>query len=245
MLKEKNVIINIHGHPTANILKQMDKEGIDISVLLAGRGNNYVALEMARQHPDRFIPFYWVELDDPELAVLELERGVKRDSFRGVKFQPLVQRFYPHDRRLDVIYRKCIELDIPVLFHTGVVPVFPGHYNEFANPLPLDEVAERFPELVIFLGHMGGNYSYEALVTAEKHQNIYLETAFLPTFCARFLPPVEPIDIIKRAVKFLGPERVLYGYEGLSPKVILDSDLAEEAKQKILCENAKRLLKLK
>lgn len=238
------MIINIHGHPYASILKEMDEHGIDMSVLLAGRGNNYLALEMAREHPDRFIPFYWIELEDPELAVLALERAVKGDGFRGVKFQPLVQRFRANERRLDVIYRKCIELEIPVLFHTGVVPVFPGHYNEYGDPLPLDEVAERFPELVIFLGHMGGNYSYEALVTAEKHENVYLETAYLPTFCARFLPPIEPIDIIKRAVKFLGPERVLYGYEGLSPKVILDSDLSKEAKEKILCENAKRLLKL-
>jgi len=92
---------------------------------------------------------------------------------------------------------------------------------------------------------MGGNYSYEALVTAEKHENVYLETAFLQVFCERSLPRVEPIDVIKRGVKFLGAERVLYGFEGLSPKVILESDLANDAKEKILSLNAKRLLKLK
>ena len=239
------MIINIHGHPGPHMLEEMGKHDIDMSVLLAGRGNNYLALEMARRQPDRFIPFYWVELDDPELAVLALERAVKRDGFRGVKFQPLVQRFYPHERRLDVIYRKCIELDIPALFHTGVVPVFPGHFNEYSSPLPLDEVAERFPELVILIAHMGGNYSYEALVTAEKHKNVYLGTAFLQVFCERSLPRIEPIDVINRAVKFLGAERVLYGFEGLSPKVILDSDLADDAKEKILSLNAKRLLRLK
>ncbi len=116
--------------------------------------------------------------------------------------------------------------------------------NGYGHPMPIDEVAFDFPELRVIVAHMGGNYHYEALILAEKHPNIYLDTAYLPFFCKRLLPPVTPAELIERAVRILGPERILYAYEGLAPSVVRDLAIPEEAKRLILGANAARLFGL-
>jgi len=50
--------------------------------------------------------------------------------------------------------------------------------------------------------------------------------------------------MIRRAVEFAGPTKVLYAFEGTCPSVILDSDIRHEYKKLILWQNAKRLLDL-
>jgi predicted TIM-barrel fold metal-dependent hydrolase len=141
------------------------------------------------------------------------------------------------------VYEKCVELGIPVLFHAGVVH-YEKHIAHYGTPIYLDQVATDLPELNIVIAHLGGNFSFEALVIAEKHQNVYMDTAFLPWFCERSLPRVEPLELIQRAVKFVGPDRILYGCAGLAPEVVLESGLDAEVKEKIMHGNAQRLLGL-
>jgi hypothetical protein len=52
-------------------------------------------------------------------AIKELERCVKELGLIGLKFQQALQAFYPNDRRFYPLYEKCVELKIPVSFHTG------------------------------------------------------------------------------------------------------------------------------
>ena len=236
-------IINFHEHPYPGVHEFMEQNHVKAAVLLPGPQTNDTVLRWAEKWPGRFIPFYWVDLSDPARAADELEVAVRQRGHRGIKFQPLVQRFYPNEPRLRPVFAKAQELGIPVLFHFGVV-AFDDHYAQYANPVYVDELADQFGELNIVIAHMGGNYSYEALVIAEKNPNVYLDTAYLHFFCNRSLPKVRPIDLIRRAVEFAGPHKVLYAFEGTRPSVILDSDLREEHKKLILWQNAKRLLNL-
>ncbi len=67
-------------------------------------------------------------------------------------------------------------------FHIGIVKLdFKRQLGRpmLSHPLPLDAVAFDFPELKICIAHMGGNYLYTALTLAEKHEHVYLDTAFL------------------------------------------------------------------
>jgi predicted TIM-barrel fold metal-dependent hydrolase len=237
------MIIDFHQHPYPGVHELMQQNHITVSVLLPGPGGNETVLQWARQWPGQFIPFYWVDLADPPKAAGQLEVAVKQHGHRGIKFQPLVQRFYPNESRLRPIFAKASQLGIPVLFHAGVV-AFANHDAQYGTCIYIDELASEFPDLNIVIAHMGGNYHFEALVIAEKHPNVYLDTAYLPFFCGRSLPAVRPIDLIKRAIEFAGPHKILYAYEGTRPAVILDSDIREEHKKLILWQNAKRLLNL-
>ena len=204
--------------------------------------------KMIKESPGKYVPFFWIDVENIEQSIEELEAAVEEWGCKGIKFQTLLQHRYPNDRILYPVYEKALELGLVVLFHSGAVAFTQEfgipHITKYAHPLHVDEVAFDFPEMPIIIAHMGGNYFYEALMMAEKHDNISFDTAYLPFFCKRMLPDVKPIQMIQRGVEILGPERILYGYEGLPPSVIQESELPEESKRLILGMNAARLFRL-
>jgi len=241
------MIINFHEHP-ASAEERMERYGIDMAVLLpVGREAQEKAVSMASREPERYVPFMWIpDLDGKDLGGY-VARCAEEQGCRGVKFQPLLQHFDPEDRRLFPVYARCQELGLVVLFHCGMVG-FPAefgtpHLSRYANPVHgLDRVAWEYPELKIVVCHMGGNYAYEALVLAEKRPNVYLDTAYLHFFCDRLLPEVSPAELITRAVRVIGANRILYGSEGVPPALIRECGLPEREEKMILEENARRLL---
>ena len=243
------VVVDSHQHPNPSVPDVMAQHDIDVSVLLpVGDDAVRSAQQMAREAPGKYVPFFWIDVADIARSVKELAAAAATWGCKGVKFQPLLQHVYPSDRRLYPVYETCSELGLVVTFHTGAV-AFPQefgipHLTKYGHPMPIDEVAFDFPELRIIVAHMGGNYHYEALVLAEKHPNLFLDTAYLPFFCKRLLPPVTPAQLIERALQILGPERILYAYEGLAPSVIRDLAIPEGAKRLILGANAARLFGL-
>ena len=243
------LVIDSHQHPHAGVPQVMEELGIDVSVLLpVGREALRRAREMAEEEPAKYVPFFWIDVADVERSVEELKAAAGEWGCKGVKFQLLLQHRYASDRQLYPVYEACSELGLVVLFHTGAV-AFPRefgipHLTKYGHPMPVDEVAFDFPELRIILAHLGGNYSYEALILAEKHEHLFLDTAYLPFFCERLLPAVTPGELIERAVRVLGPERVLYAYEGLPPSAIRELTIPEQSKRQILGLNAARLFGL-
>lgn len=243
-------IVNFHEHPGEYAVENNARMGIDMAVLLSV-GTDAVdrAVALSREHPGEFVPFYWVDnTRDLEDEPQRLRRAVEEWGVRGVKFQPMDQHWFADDRRIYPIYEVCAELGLVCTWHAGIVNL--GFKYElgvpmlakYVDPLPLDQVAFDFPELKLCIAHLGGNYHYQALILAEKHENIFLDTAFLPFFCRRMLPPISPETLIAHAARIAGAEKVLYGSEGLWPQAVLHADLNEAEKRLILGENALRLL---
>lgn len=235
------MIVNFHEHPYEGVGDDNAEMGVDRMVLLPGRESNDLVCEMAEREPDRYVPFYRADVTDIPKSCEELRRSMRERGVCGVKFQPLVQGMLPNNRALYPFYEVCQELGAIVLFHAGVV-AFPQHYVRFGSPVYVDDVAWDFPDLRIVIAHLGGNYSYEALVICSNHRNVYMDTAYLHFFCDRSLPKVTPVDLVERAVRFCGAEKILFGSEGVQPSLIADSKLREEAKELILSGNALRLL---
>lgn len=247
---QRDLVVNFHEHPGDSVMARHVEMGIDMSVLLSvGNEGLTKAVRMAKEHPDMFIPFYWVDNtrdlgDEPQ----RLRRAAKEWGIRGVKFQPMDQHWFADDRRIYPIYEVCAELGLVCTWHAGVVNL--GFKYElgvpmlarYTDPLPIDQVAFDFSELKLCIAHMGGNYHYQALILAEKHENVYLDTAFLTFFCPRMLPGVSPEELIAHAAHIVGAEKVLYGCEGLSPDAVRHTDLTDEEQRLILGGNAIRLL---
>jgi len=249
-MQNGHFIVNFHEHPGESVAENNAKMGIDMAVLLpVGTDAMGRAVEMAREKPDEFVPFYWVDntqdlADEPR----RLRQAVKEWSVRGVKCQPMDQHWFADDRRIYPVYEVCSELGLVCTWHTGMVNLGFKHelgapmLARYVDPVPIDQVAFDFPDLKLCIAHMGGNYHYQALILAEKHENVYLDTAFLPFFCRRMLPPISPEELIAHAAHIAGAEKVLYGSEGLWPQAVVHTDLTEDEKGLILGENALRLL---
>jgi len=210
--------------------------------------HEYVA-DVVRRWPDTFIGFAGVDPWKGKAAIDELERAVKELGLRGAKFQQAAQAFFPNDRRFYPLWEKCVELGIPVLFHcgtTGLGAGMPGGMGiklKYIDPLPIDDVAADFPELTIICAHPAWPWTDVAIAMAIHKGNIYVD---LSGWSPKYFPPQLVRDINSRLQNkalfgtdypFIKPDRWLRDFEQL--------DLKPEVRQKILLENARKVLGLK
>src|SRR5439155_3110257 len=132
----------------------------------------------------------------PEAGVPELERLVREEGFRCVKFHPTLPGYAParlKDRiwpMLDAARR----LDIGVLIHTGD--------SAFSYPSAMEPLAEAFPDVRIVLAHFGVQglvLKDEAISVARRHDNVWIETS-----CGHLYH-------LKEGIQVLGAGKMMYG----------------------------------
>ena len=108
--------------PVELLLSEMDKGGIQITVIQGHAPNSGVLnandelAAIVREHPDRLAAFAGVNPFEGKKAVEELEHCVKELGFKGCGEFGYMDFL---DERCSPIYEKCIELDVPILIHTG------------------------------------------------------------------------------------------------------------------------------
>lgn len=251
--KENREQIEGYSSDAPALLRLMDTEQIErigiinyISPDVIGPGPevNEWALQLASADPERLIVFGSVHpryTTDPDGEVGRLvERGA-----RALKIHPPHQEFAANGylnglHGLAKIYLAAEESGIPVTIHTGT-SVFPGARSRLGNPMDVDDVAVDFPDLTILLAHGGRPlWMDEAFFVVRRHPNLYLELSGIPPGrLLEWFPRLEEIA-----------DRVVWGSDWPSPGVasmrknveqFLALPIADEAKQKILYDNAARL----
>jgi Predicted metal-dependent hydrolase of the TIM-barrel fold len=236
-----------------NVVRFLDSEGVEriccinyVSPDVMGftrETNDWIA-NFTRDHRDRLLPVGSV---NPlhEINVRDEIRRVLDLGIRMIKIHPPHQLFSPNAYhgelwQLAEIYRECVERGVPVMFHTGT-SVFPRARNVFADPMPIDDVANDFPNLKIILAHAGRPlYGETAFFLARRHANVNLDISGIPPmFLRRYVPRVADIA-----------GKVLWGTDWPSPGVVsprqnvegfLSLGLGEEVERKILWDNAARI----
>src|SRR6266498_894718 len=210
-------------------------------------GNDYVA-NVAKKYPDQFIGFASIDPWKGKMAVRELERAVNELGLRGLKLQQITQAIFPNERRFYPLWEKCAELRIPVLFHTGQTGVGAGTAGgaglklKYAQPLHIDDVAADFPELTIIMAHPAVPWQEEQLSIALHKANVYID---LSGWSPKYFRPV----LVQYATTIL-QDKVLFGsdYPAIQPERWLKDfeliNVTAEVRQKILLDNARKLLKL-
>ena len=195
------------------LFAQMDEAGVDQSILYAVEApvvyasNEYVH-GLCEAFPDRLLGFASVNPRDPEAPAV-LERAIRDLGLRGLKLHPPLQDFFPNDESVFPIYEKCLELDIPVVFHIGSTPFGALCRLAQANPILIDDVAVRFPELRILLTHLGTLWHNETFMVVEKNPNVYVDTAAYVCEIEQMLTP----DMVAR----IGPKKIIFGTDYPTP----------------------------
>ena len=203
--------------------------------------------EVAAANPDVLIPFASVDPNKPG-AVDEARRLIRDHDFRGFKFHPNIQAFFPNDRAFYPLYELIAEADLPALFHSGHsgigagLPGGGGIRLKYSNPMCVDDVAVDFPELTIVLAHPSFPWQDEAISVALHKRQVYLD---LSGWSPKYFPP----QLVQYANTLL-KDRVLFGsdYPMITPDRWLrdfeQADFKDEVRPLILKENAARFLKL-
>lgn len=235
------------------LLRELDRNGVERACCI-----NYVSPDVmgftfevnawiakfTRGHRDRLLPVGSVnplhsgDVRGDARRVLDL-------GIRMIKIHPPHQLFSPNAYRLELpalaeLYEECQSAGVPVMFHTGT-SIFPGARNVYADPMPIDDVAVDFPDLRIILAHAGRPlYGEIASFLVRRHPNLYIDLSGIPPLkIPQYVPRFEQIT-----------ERLLWGTDWPSPGVVSmkknveqfeSLDLTEEAKRKVLRENAEKL----
>ncbi len=171
------------------------------------------------------------ESDDPERDFAELlELGL-----RGVKLHPDIQGFKIDDFRMLKIYELCEKYKLPVLMHCG-----DKRYDN-SNPNRIVPILDIYTDLIMIGAHFGGYSVWEDAVSKlSGYENFYIDTS-------SSLFEVTP-EKAREYINAYGADRVMFGtdYPMWSPKEELKRfmkiDLSEEEREKILYDNAAKLL---
>ena len=134
---------------------------------------NELIADYVAQHPEKLVG--WASVDPNERDCVEqLEYAVRELGLRGLKLGPVYQHFNPADRTHWPLFRKCEELDLPIMWHQGTT--FPSRAKlKWANPLQLEDIAMDFPDLRMIIAHLGHPWEVETVVLMRKCPNIFAD----------------------------------------------------------------------
>jgi hypothetical protein len=135
------------------------------------------ASKFIKEHPDRFIGFADLKLDDPN-ALNEIDR-FHAAGFRGIGEISSSRKNYD-DRYYWPIYDRAAKYHMFLLFHTGTVarqnPEQPEDVSfDRMRISRLDLIARHWPSLIIIGAHMGNPDYAEAAEIGRWDPNLYFD----------------------------------------------------------------------
>jgi len=171
----------------ADRIRAMDEQGIDVEALSINpywykadrdvaaaliKLQNEKLAELVAAQPDRFVAFATMALQHPDLAVEQIEYGIKKLGLRGVSVGGSVEGTELANPKFHPVWAKCEELGCLVFIHpVGTHELAPrlqgngGLENTIGNPLETtlalshliyEGTLDRFPGLKICAAHGGG-----------------------------------------------------------------------------------------
>lgn len=276
----------------ATRLKDMDRMGIDVQAvspapaqyyyyaepgfgLELARAQNERIAEISASHPDRFVGLGTVPLQDPKLAVKELEHCVRKLGFCGLEIGTNVNGIDLADPRLklDRFFARAQELGVILFMHPmGFTHAdrMTEHYfnNIIGNPLEstlavshliFGGVLDRHPRLKFCVAHGGGFVAHywarmdhgwkarpDARTALKKKPSSYLKRFFYDTITF-------DAGLLESLIDRVGAKQVMLGSD--YPYDMGDDDpvglveslrgIDEKERRAILGGTAARLLKIR
>jgi predicted TIM-barrel fold metal-dependent hydrolase len=180
----------------------------------------------------------------------ELAEFLEAGLVRGLKLYPGYEPFYPHDRRLQVVYELAEEFDVPVMIHCGDT-FNPRGKVKYAHPLEVDEVAVDHPGVKLVICHLGNPWLVDCMEVVYKNPGVYADISGL--VLGEFTEAFEQYMAkqIEEVILYAGePDRFLFGSDWpiCSMRSYMDFvrqlRMPEADRHAMLYENARRLFKL-
>ncbi len=262
------MIIDIHGHLgninqapfwAADALKleaYCKEAGVDCLCVSSSKSLMYDAhegnmeLDQALGNSGTLLGYVTVNPMFPE-SMGDIRLIGENPKFKGVKLHPDYHGYDMASAKVIEFLDKVAEQVGLVLFHVSCMPG-----TGFADPLRVANFAKRHPKTDFILAHMAGiyqngNYPYfpnlggcEA-VAAMKLDNVYIDTA-------HYLMYIYP-GVMEKMVELAGANHIVFGTDTplqgpmqmrFAIETIKALNISDADKNKILCGNAKKILRI-
>ncbi|MFX1253891.1 MAG: amidohydrolase family protein [Promethearchaeota archaeon] len=234
-------IIDAHAHLLAesdyleNLLEEMDKCGIE-KCCISGLGilfrclDNKAVKNAFNRYPDRFVGSVFIR---PGLNGPADIRRAHNEGFRMVKVT-IPQKAYD-DASYFPLWEVTQELEMPVLFHTGIVTTSQRAPREkisswYMHPMRIEPITNAFPDLKIIIAHLGVHWNNDAAELARMRPNVFVDLTGEP-------------DGWRVRADTIGMDKWLW-WPGAFKKVVFGTDVHYTKIQQILREDQLRLDKL-
>jgi len=178
-------------------IKVLNYSGVDSAVCMpADATSNEELFTQTYNQPDyKFYYNAWINPNDKNLDDF-LKKNI--DNISLFKIHPSIQKKRITDDSYDKYIKLAVEKRKPVVVHCG-------RWQEIAGyKFPL-ELAEKYPELILILAHLGGDQPSLYLQCAEevkekKYKNVYLGTESVREFY-----------FVNELVHIVGADKVIFG----------------------------------
>lgn len=184
------------------LIRDMDEVGLDQSVVFPLGApytdyseSNRIIAEEAAKYPGRIIGFCRINPNfGPDASAAAVEHCLTILKLRGIKLHPEIEFFDANNEEfLRPIYEAARRHRVPIIFHTGM--------SYMASPCIIAELAARYPDVPVILGHMGiSTFVKEAVAVARQHENIFLESSV-----------VGWMPLLLEAFRGVGTSKILFG----------------------------------
>lgn len=199
-----------------SLVASMDKAGIDMSLVFAGRINQCsteALLEAIEPFKDRLLPVGAISPLATRPSLKKVEGWLKKGTIRGLKFYPGYEYFYPYEKVVRPYLKLLSEYGRPAIFHSG--DTFSKVHEaklKYAHPLHIDDLATELPDLRVIIAHVGYPWVIDSGEVVYKNKNVYVDCSgfvygeFTAESRAHFK------DIIADHVRIAGTsDRILFG----------------------------------
>lgn len=264
MIIDCHVHLNNYHHEQGHSLPQavsklraaMAEAGIGYALILtsyqvnADRPGVREVIEAVGDAPDLGVVAGISYLGYKERDLRELADDLREGRVKGLKLYPGYEPFYPHDKRLQVVYDLAEEFGVPVMIHSGDT-YSPQGKLKYAHPLEIDEVAVDHPRVRFVICHLGNPWLTDAMEVVYKNANVYADISglMLGEFSQAFEDYMS--DEIEDVITYAGePEKFLFGTDWpiCSMRSYVEFagrlKISDRDRQLLLSENTKRLFKI-
>ena len=223
------------------------------------------------KYPDRFVSTIMLPMQDPKLAVQELERAAKLPGLRALNIGEHINGKNLHEKEFWPIYERAEALNLPIFTH-NLYPTDGPRLKDFfmintlgnlsedgiaAVSLICGGVMDAFPKLDVYLPHAGGTFPFmigrldfaigvsPALKHMKQPAHRYLKRFYYDIIT------LEP-QVMKMVIDLVGVDRVVMGTDFpqlmavKQPVDFIDSvpGLTRREREMILVDNPAKLLKI-
>lgn len=165
--------------------------------------SNKRVADFVKRHANRYVYFASIDPMEPD-AVEQMVYEHHENGCRGIKLAPIYQGLHPMDVRYAPIYDYCQREGLTVLLHMGTT-FSSGVPLEYARPTHIDEIACRYPELKLIIGHIAHPWEGETLAVIRRNRNVYADVAAL------YYRPWQFYNSMRLAVEYGCTHKLLFG----------------------------------
>ncbi len=114
----------------------------------------------------------------------------------------------PNSKLLQPLYELAIKYDIPVGIHmAGFGAPRPGYVTRFGDPLLLEEILVKYPDLRIYVMHMGFPFVDEMAMIMRRYKNVYVDISAV----SWMMPRTVYYQYLEKLINYGLGKRIMFG----------------------------------